>query len=939
MTIKKNKHSNDNKFESFFRNNKAVMLEIDTETKQITDANDSAVKFYGYPKKILLKKKISDINTLSAEETDSKMNEAVKNKSVLFEFEHRLASGEIKNVEVYGSPFSHNNKKYMYLTVLDITERKKIEKKLKEQNEEYASLNEEYFASNEELTEKNKEYEALYEEYKSQNENLEKALKEAEENEIKFKSLFDGASVGILIADTEKRKFSFANPKICEMLDYSEKELKNMSVEDIHPKESLNNVIAEFNAQAEKKKDLAENIPCKRKDGSIFYADINTTSLFINKKKYNVGFFTDITERNAYQAELKKQNHNLRTITEIEKIGIFDYDLKTDKATWNDEKFNIFGIPKKNPVTYETWRKALHPDDAERVTEQLAKIIEDKTTEYTNFRIIRHNDGKIRHIKASATVITDNNENPVNVIGVAIDITKKREAELELIAAKEKAEENEEKFKSIFDFSPQPISITDLSGTIIEANNKLCEISGYTKDELIGNKVTDLGFYSTDDRAKFLDSFKDTGRAENLEFTFFSKTGKKIDTLMNATFIKIKGNQYILSMVTDISKRKKAEQEILKAKEKAEESDRLKTEFLNNMSHEIRTPMNGILGFSEFLSDPDLTPEKRKNYINIIQNSGKQLMRIIDDILEISKLGTKQVKPVKEKVCLNDLLLDLFSIFDIKAKENKTPLYLKKGLSDKESTIYTDSSKLTKILSNLLENALKFTKKGHIEFGYTLKNKEIELYVKDTGIGIRPEKQDIIFERFSQEEKNISIHAGGLGLGLSIAKENTELLGGKIHLKSEKGKGSVFYVTIPYKPSYIENLNNRSVKTSPKKHNTILIVEDEEVNYIYIETLLEYFAENIKPVHAKNGQEAVNIYKQRSDIDFILMDLKMPVMDGYEATKQIKKINPDVPVIAQTAYSTAEEKAKALTAGCDDFISKPISKEIFSKIIDKYKAN
>lgn len=243
-------------------------------------------------------------------------------------------------------------------------------------------------------------------------------------------------------------------------------------------------------------------------------------------------------------------------------------------------------------------------------------------------------------------------------------------------------------------------------------------------------------------------------------------------------------------------------EELIKAKAKIEESDRLKTEFINNMSHEIRTPMNGILGFSNLLSKSGLTHEERKRFINIIQNSSNQLLRIIDDILEISKLGTKRVRVLEDKVCLNVLLLELFSIFDIKAKESKIPLYLKKGLSDIDSVIFTDKTKLNKILSNLLDNALKFTKEGFIEFGYTVVNNEIEIYVKDTGIGIKADKQGIIFERFSQEDENIAPNYGGLGLGLSITKENTELLGGEISVESEKGKGSAFFVRIPYKPAH-----------------------------------------------------------------------------------------------------------------------------------------
>lgn len=390
---------------------------------------------------------------------------------------------------------------------------------------------------------------------------------------------------------------------------------------------------------------------------------------------------------------------------------------------------------------------------------------------------------------------------------------------------------------------------------------------------------------------------------------------------------------------------KQTNEELYIAKEKAEESDRLKTEFINNMSHEIRTPMNGILGFSKLLYKENLSSEKRIHYTNIVQNSGHQLMRVIDDILEISKLGTKQVKLSEKEICLNDLLLEHFSIFDIKAKENKTPLYLKKGLPDTESIIFTDKTKLNKTLSNLLENAIKFTNQGYIEFGYTLKNNAIEIYVKDTGIGINPDKQEAIFERFSQEEKELSKNVGGLGLGLSIAKENAQLLGGDITISSEKGKGSTFFVTIPYKPANKELLKNNGGNSTEKNLTeqnkyTILIVEDEEVNYLFIETLLEDEINlDCTIIHAKNGREAIEICQENQEIDFVLMDLKMPILNGFEATKHIKKMKPDLPIIAQSAYTTDEDKEKAFSAGCDNFISKPISEEKFNEITNKYLIN
>ncbi len=306
-------------------------------------------------------------------------------------------------------------------------------------------------------------------------------------------------------------------------------------------------------------------------------------------------------------------------------------------------------------------------------------------------------------------------------------------------------------------------------------------------------------------------------------------------------------------------------------------------------------------------------------------------MQVIDDILEISRLGTKQVKVINEEVCLNDLLLDLFSIFDIKAKENKTPLYLKKEFLDKQSTIITDKTKLNKILSNLLENAIKFTNKGFIEIGYYMENKTLKIYVKDTGIGINPEKHQLIFDRFSQAEKEMAKKTGGLGLGLSIAKENTELLGGTITVQSKKMEGATFTVTLPYKPVFKNEITEKNKNTY-----NILIAEDEEVNYMYLETMLKDVMKlNCNIFHAKNGKEAVDFCKNNTTVDLVLMDLKMPVLNGFKASEQIRKFNVIVPIVAQTAYSTEQDKEKAFLAGCTDFISKPIDKKEFFDMINK----
>ncbi|PHQ57258.1 MAG: hypothetical protein COC16_01540 [Lutibacter sp.] len=348
---------------------------------------------------------------------------------------------------------------------------------------------------------------------------------------------------------------------------------------------------------------------------------------------------------------------------------------------------------------------------------------------------------------------------------------------------------------------------------------------GYRPHEIVGKKYF-FDLFKENNREKLkklaLAIFKQKKSFHKFNNLNSSKNGEDVWISSSGIPILDKNNNLIgyRGANIDITKSVKHKQELLEAKEKAEESDRLKTEFLNNMSHEIRTPMNGILGFSDMLSTPDISDDKRNNFIKIIQSSGNQLLQIIDDILEISRLGTKQVKVIEEHVCLNDLLLELFSIFDVKAKEEKNPLYLKKGLSDRQSTIQIDKTKLTKILSNLLENVLKFTNEGYIEYGYQLINSELEIYVKDTGIGIEPEYHTVIFERFSQAEKDLSKKVGGLGLGLAIVKENTKLLGGKIRLESKNDAGSTFFITIPYIPVYQDDNIEMKKKVLIIKINT-----------------------------------------------------------------------------------------------------------------------
>jgi PAS domain S-box-containing protein len=517
------------------------------------------------------------------------------------------------------------------------------------------------------------------------------------------------------------------------------------------------------------------------------------------------------------------------------------------------------------------------------------------------------------------------------------DISFQKHAELKQKHSEATAKEVELLNKAILTTSPDLIWLKDIDGVYLKCNKRFEEFYGHPENIIVGKTDYDFvdkqlaDFFRKRDKIA-LESGKPVTNEETVTFASDGHT-EILETIKPPIYDYENKLVGVLGVARDITSHIQHQNELIAAQKKAEESDRLKTEFLNNMSHEVRTPMNGIVGFSQLLLMEGISAERRKNYSLLIQNNSQQLLKVIDDILEMSSLRTKQIETTSEAFNLNSLLTELFAEFNILSKERKVPIYIKKGLRNIDSNIYSDHSKLKKILYNLLENSLKFTNDGHIEIGYTVEGSELKLYVEDTGIGISSENKKYIFERFSQEEKDLAKKYGGLGLGLSISKENANLLGGTISFESEKGVGSTFTVTIPFKPV---NPINESENNQPQL--SILLAEDEEINVLLIDSILEQgLKEPYKIINVKNGQEAVEAC-EKHDIDIILMDIKMPIMNGLTATKLIKNKYPAIPIIAQTAYSSLDDTQKALDAGCDSFISKPINNKELIEIILKYLA-
>jgi len=371
----------------------------------------------------------------------------------------------------------------------------------------------------------------------------------------------------------------------------------------------------------------------------------------------------------------------------------------------------------------------------------------------------------------------------------------------------------------------------------------------------------------------------------------------------------------------------------------AEESDKLKSAFLANMSHELRTPMNAIIAFSHFLHEPDLSMIKRDEYLEHITTAGESLLRLIDDIIDIAKLETNQIKISISPANISRLLRELYRVFDELKIKNNYPIEFSLEMDlENDYIINTDALRLRQVLNNLLGNAFKYTPKGKIELGFRNNGAYLEFYVHDTGIGIAKEKHMKIFERFSQLENNLERKFGGTGLGLAISKNLIELLGGTIWVESIPGKGSTFYATIPAlelrkvavsRESYVIPLKYKSQEYN-WKDKTILVAEDEELNYKVLDSCLS--KTNARILRASNGKKALEICRNEK-VDIVLMDIQMPIMDGYKATLEIKKIFKDMPVIAQTSFAMANEKDKCIDVGCDDYITKPLDLEmLLSKI-------
>ncbi len=482
----------------------------------------------------------------------------------------------------------------------------------------------------------------------------------------------------------------------------------------------------------------------------------------------------------------------------------------------------------------------------------------------------------------------------------------------------------------------QYLRINSLMGGLLGVSHPQ-EAIGRTNDEFFSKRVAHKML--EEDR-----TIMETGNPIYNRVVFFED--KDVDGFwMEQNKIPIRDERGVITMIVgifkDVSDKVKTENELKRARDRAEQSDQLKTSFLANMSHEIRTPMNGILGFANLLRDADISDEQRDLFLQHIDRSSKQLLNIIDDIIDISKIESGQLKISNRPVHINETMDEIYSSFFHRIRgdapgQQKVAFTLKKDVVSTVFTVVVDDFRLTQIFNNLIGNAIKFTHEGQITFGYKLKaNRYIEFFVSDSGIGIEKEKLTLIFDRFGQVNPVKNYQPSGTGLGLPISKSLVDLMGGEMWVESEVGKGSTFRFTLPL---VIEEVREEprvliSNKSYDWKGKCILIAEDEDLNWMFIREMLRKSGAEI--IRAKTGIEALDLV-HKSKPDVILMDIKMPEMNGIEATRKIREFNTEVPIISQTAFVMAEEKEESMLAGSNHFVTKPLDRTIIMELIDSY---
>ena len=753
-------------------------------------------------------------------------------------------------------------------------------------------------------------------------------LKESEE---KIQSIFRAAPVGIgLVAD---RILIEVNDTLCKMVGYSRQELIGKHANMLYPSKEISDWVGinKYKQIVEKGTGSVETL-FKCKDGNIINIKLSSTALDKNDLSKGITFTVlDITERIKAVETLKTSLSLLNASLESTVDGILITDGKGSIIKWNRKFAEMWELPERVLVWYDDNAAINFILDKLRDPGKFLSIVSElyANPDKSSFDILEFNNGRVFERYSQPQKIE---QAVVGRVWSFRDVTQRN-----ILEAATKA--SEQRYRELFLNNPVPTYIFDENTLeFIEVNDAAVQKYGYSKREFTSMTLKDIRL--PEDVPGLIELIKSL---RNDTFTTTILRHRKKDgsifpvEVTSHALSSENGHKVRLVMATDITERVKAAEQMKLGKEKAEASDKMKTSFLNNISHELRTPLNGILGFAEIMSQTDLPEEDKKESLSMLHESSDRLLSTITNYMDISLITSGNMTVNRKDFFPGHILRRNFEYYETICSTRKLELILEIPEQTDKLLINSDPELFQKILAHLLNNAIKFTEKGRINFGYAFHDKEIEFFIKDTGIGIGKESIENVFNHFVKEDNGPLRPAEGSGLGLTISKSLVELLGGNLRVDSEKGKGSSFFFTIP---RLKENKSNGSfekevIQKKNQKTNVILVAEDDITSFFCLKTILKQNT-SAEIIHALNGQEAVDKYLQNPDIGLILMDIKMPVMDGLEATRQIKAINRDITVIALTAYAMAGDEARILEAGCDYYLTKPIDKKLFLAKLAQY---
>lgn len=607
-------------------------------------------------------------------------------------------------------------------------------------------------------------------------------------NEAKYRFMFHNNPQPMWIYEVETLAFLEVNEAAITHYGYTQDEFLSMNLKDIRPAHEVEKLIMDVRS-TDRHFYQAGEWSHKKKNGELIFVDIISHSIIFNQRNARHVLINDITERKKAEEKLIRERKLLRTLIDNLPATIYVKDAECKKIIANRADLDIIGVESEEEIIGKTDLDTFNNEIGKRGFADDKRVIDNGEAVLNREEDFFDVNGTQRWLLTSKIPLTDENGKIIGLVGIGRDITEQKQAQEKILKLSKGIEQ-----------SPVSIEITDVKGIIEYVNPGFCKKTGYSPEEIIGKHARVL-------RSEKMppEIYKDmwetisTGGVWQNELMNKKKDGSTFWESVTLTSIK-NDKETITNYIAikeDITERKKMQAELIQAKEKAEESDRLKSAFLANMSHEIRTPLNSIIGFSELLGDPDFEQEQKDEFIQTIIDNGNNLLVIISDIMDFSMLEARQMKIRKEVISTKKLLHEILNDFSNKANQKGIEFRIEQSRNPSDIQIESDLYRIRQIFNNLIGNALKFTRKGFVEIGYQIQDESITFHVKDTGIGIDPEYHQSIFERFRQVDLAKTRKYGGNGLGLAISKNLVELLGGTIWVESEPEKYSNFFFTIP----------------------------------------------------------------------------------------------------------------------------------------------